>query len=279
MAVKILDKFWHKRLRRPYYLSRAIDEGAGRQAVILLHGLGRTGQTWENVVAGLRQIGMRLVAFDLLGFGTSPKPNWASYDIDDHARAVINSIEKLRLSVPAVLAGHSMGCLVGVRVARLRPDLVGHLVLFEMPLYEGLPEKRRYRLRTNLYFKLYKQLMRYQPSFSVEKARLLERLSRKIAGLEVTKETWLPFIRSLENTIMRQTAADDIKHLQIPMDVIYGTFDMLVIRGKPNQIFGSGNDHITTYNIRTHHVISLKASRFLVERIVAALKGQQIGLA
>ncbi len=270
MASRLLHRFWHKTLNRPFYLAKAIDEGEGR-AVVLLHGIGRTGQTWENVVSGLRPLALRLVAYDLLGFGASPKPDWLKYDIDDHARAAIVSIEKLKSIAPVVVVGHSMGCLVAVRVARLRPVLIAHLVLYEMPLYEGLPEKRRYRLRTNLYFKAYKQIMRYQPSFSIENARLLERLSRKIAGLEVTKESWLPFVRSLENTIMKQTAANDIKQLEAPMDVIYGTFDMFVIRGKPQKFFGEDKDRITDYTILTKHEISPKASKFLVRRIEAAL--------
>ncbi len=274
MSLKILDKFWHKTLRRPYRLAVAGDSGdpglAGAN-VVLLHGIGRTGQVWKHVAGGLTTLGVRVIAFDLLGFGASPKPDWLIYDIDDHARAAIASIEKLRLDEPAVLVGHSMGCLVAVRVARLRPDLVKHLVLYEMPLYEGLPQKRRYRLRTDLYFKLYKRIMRYQPAFSAENARLAERLAKKIVGLEVTNETWLPFIRSLEHTIMRQTAADDIKQLGMPMDVIYGTFDMLVIRGKPHKIFGDAKERITAHTIRAGHIISPKASRFLVQRIMAAL--------
>lgn len=270
MSVKIIDSFWHRKLKRPYKLARTIDEGQG-VPVVLLHGIGRTGQVWKHIVNLLLPLGMRLVAFDLLGFGASPKPDWLLYDVDDHARAVIASIAKLHLAEPVVLVGHSMGCLVGVRVARLRPDLVSHLVLYEMPLYEGLPEKRRYRLRTDLYLKFYRRVTRYQPAFNARNVRLTDRLARKVAGFEVTGPTWQPFIKSLEHTIIEQTAADDIKELKMPMDVIYGNFDMFVIRGQPKQFFGTDAEHVAIHNIRARHVISPKASRFIVERIVAAL--------
>lgn len=270
MSWQIFDRFWHQTLRRPYYLARPLDQGDG-SAVVFLHGIGRTGQTWQRVVEGLSHLPCRLVALDLLGFGASPKPGWPEYDIDDHAHAVIASLEKLKSAGPSVLVGHSMGCLVSVRVARLRPDLVKHLVLYEMPLYEGLPEKRRYRLRLNLYSRFYKHILRYQPTFDAETARLTEKIARKVAGFEVTPETWQPFVKSLEHTIMRQTAADDIKYLSAPMDVIYGTLDMFVIRGKPQQMFGSDAANVTAHTIRERHVISEKASRFLVERITAAL--------
>jgi pimeloyl-ACP methyl ester carboxylesterase len=271
MSLKVFDRFWHRNLGRPYRLARPLDSGEG-QLVVLLHGIGRTGQTWERVVEGLAKLPCRLVAFDLLGFGGSPKPDWLNYSTDDHANAVIASIERLGKHQPAVLVGHSMGCLVAVRVARLRPDLVKHLVLYEMPLYEGLPEKRRYRLRLNMYAKFFRYMMSYQPTFNTETAKRTERLGQKIAGFEVEPETWQPFVKSLEHTIMQQTAAEDIKHLDAPMDVIYGTYDMLVIRGKPQQFFGKDSKQIKIHTIRERHVISIKASSFIVERISAALE-------
>jgi pimeloyl-ACP methyl ester carboxylesterase len=264
-----MDKFWHKLLGRPYSLAKTIDVGQGAP-VILLHGIGRTGSVWQHVVERLADRPVRTVAFDLLGFGASPKPRWIKYDVDDHARAVIKSLEKLRFGQPAILVGHSMGCLVAVRVARLRPDIVKHLVLYEMPLYKGLPESRRYRLRTDLYIRFYRRVMAFQPSFSSENIKLAEKLARRVVGLEVSEETWLPFIRSLENTIIEQTAADDIKQLKMAMDVIYGSFDMLVIRGEPKLFFGDQNENIKAFTVRARHEISPRASRLIVERVEAA---------
>jgi pimeloyl-ACP methyl ester carboxylesterase len=275
MTIGVLDRFWHQKLGRPYRLARTINQGQGKP-VILLHGIGRTGQVWQHVIELLVPLGMRVVAFDLLGFGASPKPDWVRYDVDDHARAVIASVAKLRLSEPAILVGHSMGCLVAVRVARLRPDLVRHLVLYEMPLYDGLPEKRRYRLRTDLYLKFYRRVTRYKPTFDARNIRLTERLARKVVGFEVAEQTWRPFIKSLEHTIIEQTAADDISQLDTPMDVIYGSFDMFVIRGKPQHFFGNDKERVAIHSIRARHVISPKASRFIVERIAAALPAEDM---
>ncbi len=262
----MFDKFWHGWLGRPYRLARTVDEGAGLP-VVLLHGIGRSAYVWQNVVQLLVPLGFRAVAFDLLGFGASPKPRRLLYSADDHAAAVINNIERAGFGGPVVLVGHSMGCLVAVRVARLRPDLVRHLVLYEMPLLEGLPEKRRYRVRLDLYRRFYEWVIGYQPTFDSESIKRTERLARRIVGFEVTPESWQPFVRSLENTIMKQTTAADIKELDVPMDVIYGSFDMLVIRGKPQQTFGDAVERVKSHTIRARHDISPKASRFIVERI------------
>jgi pimeloyl-ACP methyl ester carboxylesterase len=272
MALRAFDLFWHRTLGRPYYLARPFDIGGG-ETILLLHGLGRTARVWQHVIAGLERYHLRLVAFDLLGFGASPKPDWSDYDGDTHAKAVIATIEKQQLTTPLIIVGHSMGCLVAVRVARLRPDLVKHLVLFEMPLYEGLPHKRSYRLRTDLYYRFYRRVVAYKPTFD-QTARYVERLGRRIVGQEVTRATWQPFIRSLENTIMKQTTASDIKEIKVPMDVIYGRFDMLVIKGRPQHIFGVDTGSITAHTIRARHEISPRASRFLVERILAAIEGK-----
>jgi pimeloyl-ACP methyl ester carboxylesterase len=264
-----LDKFWHKTLRQPYELAKTVDQGTG-QTVILLHGIGRSGLVWQHVVEQFKGLGYRVVALDLLGFGASPKPVWPNYSVDDHALAVINTIKKLGARQPVIIIGHSMGCLVAVRVARLRPDLVKHMVLYEMPLYEGLPKKRLYQIRLNIYYRLYDKIAQYQPTFDKETAKLAEKMASKIAGFEVRKSSWLPFVRSLQNTIMKQTTAGDLKILAMPIDVIYGLFDMLVIRGKPRETFGTQKSLITSHTVSARHTISPRASRFIVQRVEAA---------
>jgi pimeloyl-ACP methyl ester carboxylesterase len=263
----VFESIWHGWLNRPYQLAKVVDSGSG-QTVVLLHGIGKSAGVWQHLTGPLTQSGHRAVSFDLLGFGKSPKPDVA-YTIDDHAKAVIASITALHVKQPVVIVGHSMGCLVAVRVARLRADLVRHLVLYEMPLYEGLPEKWRYRLRTDLYQRFYTRIIKYQPTFNEETAKMAERFARKVVGFEVTEETWQPFIRSLQNTILKQTAPDDIKQLRMPMDVIYGSYDMFVIRGRKEQVFGSDSSLITAHTIRERHAISPKASQFIMRRIAA----------
>jgi pimeloyl-ACP methyl ester carboxylesterase len=268
----IVDNLWHRRLRRPYSLAHTVDEGKG-PTVVLLHGIGRSGGVWQHVVKLLGESqGCRVIAYDLLGFGASPKPDWVDYNVDDHAKSVIASLKSLHSKGPIILVGHSMGCLVAVRVARLRPDMVKQLVLYEMPLYKGLPDKRSYRARLAIYHKLFHQITLLQPTFNPDTAQLVERLTRRVVGAEINADTWQPFVKSLEHTIMEQATADDIKLLRMPMDVIYGTRDMLVIRGRVKQIFGGHADNITAHTIKERHLISAKASKFLVERIIIALQ-------
>ena len=263
------DIFWHRTLRQPYILAKQQDIGNGTP-VVLLHGIGRSGKVWQPLVDELQGKPYRVSVFDLLGFGDSPKPGWPRYDIDTHAEAVIATIKRQRYNQPVLLVGHSLGALVALRVARLRPDLVKHVILYEMPLYDGLPEKRRYKARLAIYFTFYQWAIKQNPSFGEAKKRFSERMATKVVGAELTPQTWIPFIKSLENSVMKQTAADDIQKLTMPADVIYGSRDMLVIRGKVTNIFGADATHITAHTIKARHRITKVTAHFLAERLAAA---------
>jgi pimeloyl-ACP methyl ester carboxylesterase len=265
-----VSSFWHQVLGRPFTLAKRIDAGSGTP-VVLLHGIGRSGEVWQPLVAQLKDEAFRLVAFDLLGFGDSPKPAWASYDIDTHAKAVIANIRREYFGQPVLLVGHSLGALVALRVAFLRPDLVRHVILYEMPLYDGLPEKRRYKARLRVYFTFYEWVLKQNPTFGQAKKRFSERLATKVVGAGLTPDTWQPFIKSLKNSIMKQTAASDIKKLKMPAEVIYGSRDMLVIRGKVTAIFGLDVDHITAHTIKARHRITPVTAEFLAERLKVAV--------
>jgi pimeloyl-ACP methyl ester carboxylesterase len=272
---EFFDKLWHKTLGKPYSLACKVDAQSGIP-VVMLHGIGRSSVVWNFLIGVLSGKPYRLVAFDLLGFGSSPKPSWPKYDADDHARAVIQSMKDQKITSPAVLVGHSMGCLVAVRVAQLRPDLVRHLVLYEMPLYGGLPEKRRYQMRLKLYQSVYARIISYENEGNSKRndRSLAVRLARKLELPEPSHTNWRPFIRSLENTILHQTTAEDIKKLSVPMDVIYGSRDMFVIRGEVHNIFGSDATNITAHTLKVGHTITLEASKFIAERIDSALSGR-----
>ena len=273
MMTKFMENIWYGWLKRPYKLFKSHDHGQG-QGIVLLHGLGRSGRVWLEVQKLLENgiLPCRVVTYDLLGFGQSPKPTSINYDVDDHAQAVIHQLKQLKGGQPVILVGHSMGSLVAVRVAKLRPDLVKHLVLYEMPLYEGLPKSWHYRTRINLYFKLYDWIIKQNPSFDEVKKRLSERLTTKVVGTDISADTWQPFIKSLKNTIMSQSADTDLPTLTMPADIIYGSRDMLVIKGKVKETLGLDSNLVTTHTIRERHIISKQASAFIVERIDAALK-------
>jgi pimeloyl-ACP methyl ester carboxylesterase len=263
------DTFWHKWLKRPYQLAKPIDSGQGTP-VIMLHGIGRYAQVWQPLAEQLSGEPFRCVGFDLLGFGRSPKPHWKRYDVEDHAESVIASIEKLSLNQPIILVGHSLGALVAVHIAALRPELVKHLVLYEMPLFAGLPGQRRYRLRMNLYAKIYQQLARVDVSETPEERKRAQRIIEHTFSTKLDKATWPAYVKSLENAIVKQKTAQEVSRLPMPMDVVFGLRDRLVIRGKTQALFGKDVKHVIAHTIDEGHRVTESAAAFLAERIRAA---------
>jgi len=262
----LFDRLWHKTFRRPYQALCTEDVGEGAP-VVLLHGLGSSSKVWRHVTE-LLMADHRVLAFDLLGFGESPKPDWLDYTVDDHAQAVIKGIRKRNIAEPMTLVGHSMGCLVAVHIARLYPGLVKHLVLYEMPLYTEAPSLKRYTALRKLYFAAYNRILKH-PKYSPTNARMIQKLAARLAGFQISKQTWTPFVKSLKNTIMTQTTAEDMKQLDVPMDLIYGSHDHVVLRGGARAILGPEATHIKTHIVASRHSISPTASAFIAERVNA----------
>lgn len=265
-----LSTFWHQSLDRPYRLHVGINQNpTGLNEVVLLHGIGRSSDIWHHVAEFLASKPYHLLAFDLLGFGASSKPTWLEYSVEDHAKAVIASVLRYsRHNRPVTFVGHSMGCLIAVQVAVMRPDLVDRLILYEPPIYAGLPNKRRYNFRTDLYYRLYKYFIENPETTSSSRLR---RLLVARTGIPVQPEILRPFLKSLQHTIMDQTTLQDMQKLKTPMEIIYGSRDILVIRGSAKNVFKGVVAPLQTHTIRELHVVSQKASRFIARQINLAL--------
>ncbi len=98
----------------------------GRPAIVLVHGYAATADQWRPLMAALTDE-FHLVAFDLIGFGAAPTPP-PPYTLDRWVGQVEDVLHALNLrggGAPIFLAGHSLGGLVAVEVARqhaLRSD-------------------------------------------------------------------------------------------------------------------------------------------------------------
>ena len=116
------------------------DEGEG-DAVLCLHGLGGTSNTWTPLMPALA--GRRVVRLDLPGSGRSPAGT-SPLTIERMVQAAVAVCEKLGVQRADVLA-HSMGTIVAQHLAVAKPKLVRSLVLFG-PLMEP-PEANRGPIR------------------------------------------------------------------------------------------------------------------------------------
>jgi pimeloyl-ACP methyl ester carboxylesterase len=94
--------------------------------LVLVHGLGGTIENWRALAPALTER-HRVVVPDLPGHGrSSPLPG--SPDVDAFAEAALAAVAQ-EGGEPAVWVGHSLGGLLGLRAAAIRPAAVRGLVL------------------------------------------------------------------------------------------------------------------------------------------------------
>ncbi len=99
----------------------------GKGVILLLHGLGVDGSSWDYQLEGLSRMGYRPIAPDLPGFGDSPNEG-KSWNIHLVSEKVIqwmtsNTDEKM------VLVGHSMGGVIAQEIALYHPEKICGLIL------------------------------------------------------------------------------------------------------------------------------------------------------
>jgi pimeloyl-ACP methyl ester carboxylesterase len=120
------------------YMDVAAAQPNGR-TVVLLHGRNFPSSYWAPVIKMLSEAGFRVVVPDQIGFGKSSKPA-GELHFDNLARNTVALLDELKIG-KAEFVAHSLGGMLGVRIARAYPDRVAHLVL-TAPI--GLEDYRLY---------------------------------------------------------------------------------------------------------------------------------------
>ena len=123
---------------RMAYMDVAPAQPNGRTAV-LLHGRNFPSSYWAPVIKTLGEAGYRVVVPDQIGFGKSSKPQ-GELHFDTLARNTIALLDHLQIARADIVA-HSLGGMLGVRLARAFPDRINRLVL-TAPI--GLEDYRLY---------------------------------------------------------------------------------------------------------------------------------------
>lgn len=100
---------------------------AGKQPLILLHGIGRVAHTFDPLVSHFDE-SYHVIAVDLRGHGDSAWDPEGEYLVEDYVRDIGGLVENLHLR-NIVLWGNSTGGRVAQVFAGLHPDLVAALIV------------------------------------------------------------------------------------------------------------------------------------------------------
>ncbi|WP_245668359.1 alpha/beta fold hydrolase [Nocardia xishanensis] len=95
---------------------------AGHPALVLIHGFAASTRWWDQLVPLLTD-SYHVIRIDLLGHGSSAKPDGDGYSIPQQGNRVAAVLEQLGIR-HAIVIGHSTGGSVATSLAEQRPDLV-----------------------------------------------------------------------------------------------------------------------------------------------------------
>ena len=183
-------------------------EGKTKLAVVLIHGIASDSSTYNKAIKYLREEkqipGLRLVTFDLLGSGKSLSSDELNYDYDDQLTALSNSIAKLKLDVPVVLVGHSMGTFITTRYAAKHPKQIKKLILISPPVYtkEDLAN----------------------PAMKVAIDGFSDAISKKDPNVAKSKA----FKNEMNLIVLDKDNYDCLANIKLPTVLIYGELDRII---------------------------------------------------
>ncbi len=237
-----IDTFLHKIFRLPYKMYVALDKNKGQKTtVVFIHGLGSSARMWQDITPKINKA--RVISVDLLGFGNSVKQDWLKYNATQQAASLRHTLYKLGCNDNIILVGHSLGALVAIEYARKYSFSVSRIILCSPPLYTDAKE------RDKMYIKFY-QLLRSRPSTVLKGSRYL-RLNK---GMKIDEQTLPAYIKSLESGIENQDSYKRLQKLKVPVDIIYGRLDILLI-SKNLKTAASHNKNITLHSVAAGHEV------------------------
>lgn len=267
----MFDTIIHRWLRVPYSL-HVVEHRSPKKprgTIVFIHGLGNSAESWRRVAEQLPE-DVRVIAVDMLGFGQSPRPKWVRYDIAVQARAVAHTLLQLQLVQRPVVVGHSMGALVAIEMARRFPLVFKQLILCSPPLYKSSAEEwvGREKVLREFY-----HLVKKHPKELEKIAPLAKTLGITTRVFDVTGEKAEVYVAALESSIINQSSLDDVRKLRLPIVILYGLLDPVVIGTYLKQLEGL-KKNIVVKSLPVAHEITGIYSNYVVSEINTALNSQ-----
>lgn len=264
------DTLTHKWLRVPYSLQVSANRTVKHPVatILFIHGIGNSGEAWDDVIAKLPP-NVNVLTIDLLGFGMSPKPTWAIYNAKTQARSVIATLVKLRLSSRLIVVGHSLGALIAVEVAKRYPLLVKSLILCSPPFYSDRHTDRRMPNGDTILKNFYRKVQQHPEEF-LKFSAVAKKYGLVNKSFNVTRDHVGSYMGALEASIVNQTSLEDAKKLNKPMTIIHGTLDPVVIRRNLKELT-EVNANAELKTIVAGHEVKGRYVPFLVRTIIDTL--------
>lgn len=249
-----LSNIFHRYFNVPYSLNvhEFRSPKKPKATYILIHGIGNNLHSWDEVVK-LMPKDVRIIGIDLLGFGKSPKPQWAKYNAHTQARSVGMTLLGLRLKQRPIIVGHSLGALVAVEVAKRYPLMPKRLVLCSPPFYSPRIDGKKIGSPDDMLRTIYSVAKKYPDQLAKFSASAVK-LGLANKTLDLSHDNIAPYVAALESSIINQTSLQDVTKLKLPIDIFYGAFDPVVIK-KHIIDLAAKNKNVTAKRLNAAHEV------------------------
>lgn len=226
-----------------------IDEGKGKQTILLVHGLASNAGFWRYNIAELAKH-YRVIAVDLPGYGKSQK-DYYPYNMSFFADQIKRLVDELKID-KSIYIGHSMGGQIGINFALRFPERLEKLILASPAGFEefeqgegdwlrsvmtvaGVKKTSEEGIRRNLAMNFY--------TWSDKWEWMVEERVRMAKAKEFDNFSYT-VVRSV-NGMLDEPTWDKLDKISVPTFVIYGKYDGLIPNpylnpGKTSDVFDSG---------------------------------------
>ena len=211
---------------------------------------------------------MQYIAIDLLGFGSSDKPDFIDYDIKTHARSVVYTIRKQRFNPSQVIiVGHSLGSLIAIEIAKIYSRKIDALILCSPPFYIESSNKRLPSsddILKNLY-----EFTRENPENFLEIATIAKKYNIVTNSFELNKNNIFAYMNTLKYSIINQSSLRDAINLpkNIQINIIRGILDPLVLN-KNLKLLKSLRPNTDVKTVASSHDITPKYEKIIKDDLL-----------
>ncbi len=217
----------------------------GPKTLIFIHGLGSYLKFWRYQLDDFAQMGWRVIALDMVGYGKSDKPASFPYTMEAMADVVHELGLALEIDKP-VLVGHSMGGQTALSYAIQFPEDLSGLVLTAPAGFETFTAKEK-QWFTSVFGT---PLVKRAPEYSVWGAIRYNNFAQWDDDYEWLIEERMRFIgnddfdayayanvRSVQGLLNNEFVRKNLDRVTVPTVIIHGDWDRLI----PNRFLHGGH--------------------------------------
>ena len=242
-------------------------------AIVLLHGLGATGEYFGAFYDGLSRR-RRVVIVDLLGFGHSLDEQRIEFGLDEHVGALDQALDSLDLGEShIVLAAHSMSTAIALTWADRNSDRAEHVYLWGPPIYPTEAAAQSVANKYGFMGRLFALDTKW-----AERACRINCINRDVSGRLMavmaprwpvavsggaSRHTWEAYHQSLRHLVL-DVDWSSVLTGSVPVTVFHGTEDAIGDQGYIASLVGS--THVVNVPGADHH-IALEHPDLLVDAL------------